>query len=208
MEFVEVFYETQLVAAPVQEPLTLPELKAYLRLTASSEDGLLNQAIARARGTCEQLLGRSIALQTLETVFTIEDVIFSEYEAEFDSTPRVRLELPLGPLATVSSVKYESAVATWTALDTSLYKVDATGVHGSIYLLSGALDTITGTGLAPIRIKITYTAGYSDTSLISPTVMTAMYTLAAAYYLYREGSAELADAMRNVQSILPRTPHI
>lgn len=54
-----------LIAPPLAEPLTLAEVKAYLRLDGAEEDGLLTALVKVAREHLERMAGLALMPQTL-----------------------------------------------------------------------------------------------------------------------------------------------
>lgn len=57
--------KSKVTTAPSIEPVTLEEVKAHLRITATNEDGLLNTYIQAARELAEDITGRKFITQTL-----------------------------------------------------------------------------------------------------------------------------------------------
>ena len=57
---------------PAIEPVTLSEVKAYLRVDFSDDDELIANLITRARSLCETITAKAWAYQQIQEVFTIE----------------------------------------------------------------------------------------------------------------------------------------
>lgn len=93
--------------APVDEPVTLSELKAHSRIDGTDEDTYLTSLINASRVTIEQLLGVAGELRTLEIVL--------------DDFPRhscLPIRLPFSPLVSISSIVYRDSSGdeqTWSS---------------------------------------------------------------------------------------------
>lgn len=57
---------------PSIEPVTLSDVKAYLRVDFSDDDLLIGNLITRARSLCETITSKAWAYQQIQTVYTIE----------------------------------------------------------------------------------------------------------------------------------------
>ena len=57
---------------PSIEPITLTQVKAYLRVDFTDDDTLISDIITRARSLCETVTGRAFAPQQIREIFTIE----------------------------------------------------------------------------------------------------------------------------------------
>jgi uncharacterized phiE125 gp8 family phage protein len=78
---------------PDSEPVTLNELKAWLRFTGDDMDVMLAATISAARQDAEQFLGLSIGN--------------SKWRAVFDAFG-AEMALPMGPVASIESVSYRA----------------------------------------------------------------------------------------------------
>jgi uncharacterized phiE125 gp8 family phage protein len=105
-----------LVTPPTVEPVSLAEAKAHLRLDDSSDDGLLAGYILAARRFAEGYIRGAIITQT--------------WDAKYDhGWPMVwvrdycktRIELPLRPVQSVSSVSYVDDNGATQTLSANLY---------------------------------------------------------------------------------------
>lgn len=101
-------------AAPTVEPLSLEELKRYLRIDGDDDDGDLLDLIRTVRGTLEEKTWRAFCTQTW-------DVYFDYFEDE--------LVLPLPPVASITSIKYYDENGTQQTLSSSVYEL---GVYNEI----------------------------------------------------------------------------
>jgi len=80
-----------LLAGPAQEPVTLAEAKAFLRLDDSAEDGLVSTLITAARLHVEGITGRALMAQ--------------DWRVVLDAWPPDRsVRLPVTPLMSVTKI--------------------------------------------------------------------------------------------------------
>jgi uncharacterized phiE125 gp8 family phage protein len=97
------------IAGATTYPVTLAEVRANGRVTTTSEDGLLDGLIAAATEHVEEYTGRLYSTQTWEEVL--------------DAFPDENIEITLGPVSSVTSIKYLLS-ETLTTLDSDEYTVD------------------------------------------------------------------------------------
>jgi uncharacterized phiE125 gp8 family phage protein len=91
----------------VTEPLSLTDAKTWLRVTFSTDDGVISSLITSARSWLEQFTGVGFGARKLTAYITIED-----YSKDF--------ELPYGPVKTIVKVYDKDGEAD---LDSSLYEL-------------------------------------------------------------------------------------
>lgn len=114
----------KLYAAPAEEPVTLGEAKAHLRIEHDSDDDKLNALIQAARQWAEEYLWRGIVTQT--------------WEATLDAFPDSGvIELAKGHLGSVTHVKYLDTNGVEQTLSTALYTADGLSVPPKIRLTYG-----------------------------------------------------------------------
>lgn len=157
---------------PVEEPITLNELKAHLRIDGTDEDQLLGIYLTAARQQCEHESRRAFVTQTLKL--------------QLEQWPHGdRIALPRPPLQSVTSIVYTDVNGNSNTVSTSEYIVDTDGEPGHIYLAYG--KTWPSTTLRPgPSITITYVAGYGEPEGVPATYKQAIQLLAGHYYENRE----------------------
>lgn len=104
-------------AAATDEPVSVADVKAQLRVTHSSDDALLSSLITSAREFIEQFTGRALAAAT------------------YRYSGKLKL-LPLWPATLDSIAGLESDGITWTTLaegDDFTYDADTNRIIGSAY---------------------------------------------------------------------------
>lgn len=135
-------------AAPDYLPITLAQARAQCKVDSdnTSEDTLFTGVwIPAAVEACEQLLRRSIMLQTWR-------LTLDEFEDE--------ISLPWPKVLAVSAVEYRDTAGAWQTLDAAYYEVDTDAAPGRLKLASGYSWPSLYDGIN--TVKITYTAGYAS----------------------------------------------
>ena len=148
---------------PVNEPVTLVEAKAYLRVDNTDEDTLIGTLITSAKQWVESYLDRALILRQLVL--------------RLDTFP-VEIELPQPPLSTFGtttavSVTYTLETGTTATLSSSEYRIDRTSTPGVLR------QNYSGSWPGHLNdynsIAVTYWAGYgSDEGDIPPAIKNAI----------------------------------
>ncbi|MDD4775432.1 MAG: head-tail connector protein [Syntrophomonas sp.] len=144
--------------------------------TYTTEDTLLNGLIQAAREYAQGYQNKAYYTQT--------------WEAVLDKWPTEDyIEIPLPPLAGVTSIKYKDADGTESTWDSGKYIVDTDRFIGRVVLASG--ETWPENNLYPAgAIRIRFVCGYSTTTDIPQIVKQAILLLAAFWYENRETAAD------------------
>lgn len=152
-----------LVSESTTEPVTVAELKTYLRMESTdstAEDVLLGSYITVARKQAEHLTRRALTVKTWQLRFD-----------DFINSTQV-IELPKPPLSTVStnvSITYiqDTTAGTSTTIGSTVYTVDANSEPGRIYPSYGNEwpDSIRDQKHA---VTIQYISGYSTSNIPIP----------------------------------------
>lgn len=132
----------KVVVEPADEPVTLAEAKAYLKVEVSDDDALIGVLITAARKACEAHTQRSLAAKTYE-------LALDEFPAEF--------ELPYPPALAVVSLKYIDESGVEQTLDQSAYALDDASEPG--WVLPAFGTDWPSTRAVANAVKLRYTAG-------------------------------------------------
>jgi uncharacterized phiE125 gp8 family phage protein len=168
-------YALAQVTAPVSEPITLEDTKAFLRIDGEFDNDHLQQLIATARRHFDgkdAWFGRALISQT--------------WDLYLDGFPSPPLRLPLPPLQSVTSIQYidpAGALQTWPP---SEYVVD-------IYSDPGRIVPAYGTSwpdvqAMPSAVIIRFVAGYGTHHQVPDDIKTWLKQAVAYFYERREAT--------------------
>jgi uncharacterized phiE125 gp8 family phage protein len=167
----------ELITPPAEEPVTLAEAKAHLKLDATDDDALVTRMIAAARARAEWHTGRAFVTQG--------------WTLHLDCFPRDRaIEIPLPPLVAVGSLTVFARDDQASVIDPVRYVVDAASAPARLVLKPTAAFP---TNLRRTNaVALAYTAGYGTAAAVPATIKEAILELVAFLYEHRgEAPAEL-----------------
>ena len=102
------------ISAPAQEPVSLADAKAHLRVDTADDDALISRLITAARSELERGLGRALITQT--------------WTYWLDSwPPGYAVPLPLAPVQSVEAVRVYAMDDSFSTLPASGYLLDGLG---------------------------------------------------------------------------------
>lgn len=160
-----------LITPPSQEPVSLAEVKAQLRLETDADDALLAALIVTARSVAESLTGRALLAQT--------------WRLYLDQPPTQRyLLLPKAPLLSVAQVCSYDEADNLTVFASSAYLVDTASQPGrlvlrGLYSWPQFLRSANG-------LEVTYTAGYgSEAAQVPAAIRQGLLAHIAHLYQHR-----------------------
>lgn len=205
----------KVTSAPQSEPVSLSDLKAWLRIDWTDDDPWLALLIQDARQWVEAHTSRAMITQTLQGVWSLPKTPESKLRGLYAPLGmELTFWLPRSPMVSVTTAEIEKDLDVWqTLVLTSDYVVDADNDPVRVWLRASAISYWAPTGAlinflgvyAP-RVRITWTAGYgSDYSSVPSSFRRAI--MAAAAYLYEHRSdgspppdslLSGLDAVRNV----------
>lgn len=167
------------VTPPAEEPVSLAEAKAHLRVDHAAEDALITSLIAAARQLLEQKIDQAIVARTLRQTMRGFDAKPAARDGD-----RIRLYLP--PLISVSSVRYRDEAGTVQTLAPSGYVVDAAGTSGPGWIEPAPGVSWPSTQDHPAAVEIEYVAGYGAASAVPEMIKAACKLIVGHLYLNRE----------------------
>lgn len=165
-------YSLTLVTPPAEEPISLAEAKAHLRVTFSDDDSLITRAITAARQTFEEATYRQLVTAT--------------WDLKLDRFPRQRAPIlvPRAPLASVTSIKYTDTAGAEQTINAANYRVSAGRQPGQI---ARAFAYAWPTPLnEPDVVAIRFVAGYGGAADVPAAIKEALLLLVGQYYEFRE----------------------
>ena len=153
------------VITPAANILTLAQMRLHIRLIGDPhpEDALLLSSLAAAVQYAEHYTGRSIGLQTLELAL--------------DAFPAGAIDLPRGPVLSITSIKYLNIAGIEQTISPTAYILDDYTLNNRAVGLAEWPDT----GEFTNAVKVRYQAGS-----ILPTVQAALLLAVADMYENRE----------------------
>lgn len=137
----------QVTIQPTTEPLTLTEVKSWLKVIGTADDSLISMIMESTRQTIEDRLNLKMNTQTVVQ--------------KLDTWPAASTEfnLDMYPVQSVTSITYKSSSGTGT-LDSDTYILDATSQPARIYLKDGyTWPTLLA---EPEAVTIEFVAGFGD----------------------------------------------
>lgn len=134
----------RLITPPAVEPVTLAEAKAHLRVDHTTDDAWIAALTSAARDDCERWTGRAFVTQTWELVI--------------DEFPEEEIQIPLPPLQSVVSVKYDDGDGVEQTIASTEYVVDDVSEPGWVVpAIAGWPSTFDGIN----AVRVQFVAGYA-----------------------------------------------
>lgn len=165
-----------LVAPPTEEPYSLEEAKAHLRVETGADDNLITGLILAARQYVERETNKSLVTQT--------------WKLTLDRFPQGPIHLGHGPVSAVGAFAYRDTNGEVQTVDPSTFVTSD---------LPAEYPEITPTPLGPFwpwiwpytlpqpgAVSITFTAGFGDASDVPQDLKQAMLLIIGHWYNIRE----------------------
>lgn len=186
-------WHLNLITAPTEEPISLPEAKIHCRVTQSEDDEYIADLITAAREYVELNIpgGRQLCTATWD------------YIADRLPCSRERLELPKPPLASVTSITYYDASNSSTVMPSSDYVVTSpSSLPGSIQPAIGAYWP--ATACRDDAVTIRFVAGYGGASSVPMRAKQAVRMLVGHWYMNRVPASDkrMSDVPHGVDAML------
>lgn len=170
----------KLITAPTDEPVSLEEVRAHLRLSSTDEDAYLEALTKAVRRAVEGAYDLAVLAQT--------------WELALDTAPRTTaLEVTPAPLLSVTSVtSYDDSDAA-TVMSSTRYTVDTYAMPGRIVLKR---DEVWPTDLRVTNaVIVRYVAGLAATpATLADDVKHGLLTMIATLYEQRETIHDVTKA--------------
>ncbi len=160
------------ITAPATEPLSLSQVKLFLRIEHGEEDTLLALFITAAREAAEQALGRSLMTQS-QRLYVKAPV-------------STLLALPRGPVQSIQTVQIETGEGELETLDSDRYRL-----HTGRSMLQ--LDSVIREG----TVIVTYVTGFGDQAEDVPSIIRqGILNHVAAFYETRETNTPMPETAK------------
>lgn len=154
-----------LTSGPADEPVTLADARAFLRLDDETEDALLGALITAARLTLELVTRRAFMTQS--------------WRLSLDQWPGRQVMLPMAPVLDVSEIRVDGGT-----LDETLYKLDLTHEPPRVVLKKSAVWPQPSASAGGIEIDIV--AGFGSGVDVPQPLKQALLMLVAHWFEHRE----------------------
>lgn len=183
----------KLITGPVSEPITLSEARAHLRIDATGspathpEDAYVTSLIKVVR---QQIDGRDGWLG--------RQLMPATWELIIDKFPANEIRIPLPPIQSITSVKYDDPDGLEQTVDPANYDVDIDDPSNPGWITPNGNNQWPSTIDAINAVRVRYVAGYADASSIPEPIKQAMLLMIGHLYENRETSA-----MGSASQILP-----
>jgi uncharacterized phiE125 gp8 family phage protein len=164
---------------PAAEPVTLADLKAWIRLDGSDEDDVLAALLATARLAVEEAAGGRLVTQ--------------DWRLVLDAWPPDGvLTLPLAPVQAVTAVRVRDAAGGAMVLPASAWLLDAASDPPRLVLVGS--PQVPGRRLGGIEVDVT--AGYGPPAAVPEPLRMAVRLTAARLFEHRgDGRDETGAAV-------------
>lgn len=163
-----------LITPPADEPVSLADAKAHLRVEDTGDDALITALIVAARREAEHRTGRALVTQT--------------WKLTLDAFPDGKIELPRPPLASVSSIAYTDADGAPQTVDAGDYQVVIDELIGYVQPAYG--KAWPSARQVPGTIAVTFVAGYGAAAAVPQTVKQWMLLQVGAMYENRAAAGD------------------
>lgn len=164
---------------PAQEPVSVSEVKAHLRIDRTDEDTYLASLISVARQTAENRLERTL--------------INTTWKYALDQFPDA-IPLPMPPIISVASITYNDALGATVVLNPADYVLDRASDPGWVVPAQGkAFPKALGIN----AVTVTYVAGFGAGPSDVPAPIRHWMLLAIG---------DMYDGSRSVSAERPRVP--
>ncbi len=178
----------QISTAPTQEPLTLQEVKDYLRVEDSTDERIIRPYIETARRFAEEHLGRSLMTQTITQFIDgydeMEDPLFEGFRTgPYLTYYKNYITLARPPVVSVSSISTFNDEDTETTFASTRYYLDNVREPSRVVLRNG--ETFPTALRVANAIKIVYVSGYTSPYAVPEPIRLGMLQHIAHMYEHR-----------------------
>lgn len=173
-----------LITAPVVEPVSLSEAKAHLRQDSSDSDSSLVAYLVASRQFCESYTRRVFKSQTWSATYHGWPVVGCQY----------RIDFPLAPVISVSSVTYLDTDGTSQTLASDQYTLNGAGPDNIPYITPAYGVTWPSVRCVPDSVTVQFVAGYAS---VPQAIKVAILLNTELLYDRNPAARELLESARN-----------
>lgn len=193
---------SRITTNPESEPVSLMEMKRYLRIDDNSDDIVLSDQIMEARRFIEDQIGLSFISQSWRLALDqwpaggeawwdgVREMSITEL---YRSNVLQSVTLPRWPLVSITSITTYNEASNATAITVAnVFDVDVYRTPGRITLKRG--QTWPVALRSNNAIEIVYVAGYANAAAVPMTMKRAVRQLAAFMYNHRGDDCDASQA--------------
>lgn len=187
----------KILTEPAQEPVTLQEVKEYLRVEDNTDERNLRPLIESARRLVEEYLNRTLIQTTyqqfLDSFNELEDPLWEGVRTgPYLNYYKNYIDLIKSPVSSVTHIKTYDDADTATTMASSKYYVDSVREPARIVLRQG--ETFPTALRVANAIEIQYVAGYSSPYSIPEPIRLAILQFIAHMYEHRGDMGNYLEA--------------
>lgn len=189
---------------PAEEPVSLAEAKAHLRVDHAEEDGLIGTLVRAAREHVETYLRRSLVTQRWELVLDAFEAPAVSFWPAYPRGPSIALPRP--PIISVEEVVYLDADGVEQSIAPAGFRFYPSTEPTLLEPSPGAEWPTPLDGREVARVR--YTAGYGDALAVPAWAKSAMLLLVGHLYQHREAATSgvmITETPLGVRALL--APH-
>lgn len=165
----------KLITAPAAVLVSTADAKTHLRVTQTAENDFIDSLVLAATNLAEQHTGKRFINQTWEMV--LDQFPMSANGPWWDGVREGSIEelfrggqcieVPIGPLSTITTITTYDAANASTVMSSSLYRADNSGLVPRIVLNDGQSWPTNIRNIGGVEIR--FVAGYGATAASVPT---------------------------------------
>ena len=172
---------------PAELPISLPEAKDHLRVTAAEDDEYITALVRTATQYVEDASKRALVSRTyrlLRPSFAADDWLESGRRA---------IRIPRPPLVSVDAVKYLDEDLVEQTVASADYQVLTNRIPGAVYLVDdGSWPSAVACDREDV-VRIEFTAGYGAAAAVPGTAKSAIRLLVDSWYRNRGAASSHAQ---------------
>jgi uncharacterized phiE125 gp8 family phage protein len=176
----------QLITPPTEEPVSLAEAKAHLRVDFSDDDSLITSLIAAARQAAETLTGRQLTTARWKQIldgFPGPSLMGVPVGRPF-TLPGHAILIAKAPVQSVVSIDYLDMGSALQAVSSSTYTVDAACEPARITPVFGQIWPVSLPQIG--AVSVTFDAGYGGAASVPEGIKAWIKIRVGSLYAHRE----------------------
>lgn len=157
--------KAKVTTQPATEPITVAEVKLYLRVDTDADDALISAMITAARETVELYTSRALVTQTITQ--------------KMDCFPVFGFQLSMHPVQSITSITYKDSNGDSQTISPNVYMLDDYSLPNAVVLKNG--QSWPGVYSETNAVTVVYVAGEADTATPKAIEQAMLLTIADFY---------------------------